>query len=104
MLEEHRKAVVRGEIEKSGVADHLWKEKGNHLPLWNEVKIIGCEEHWRIRRYKESAHMLGYSDLVSRLYRDEFNMGTNNQKGLIEKIRYLNSGKKSYIKIVIIMM
>ena len=31
--EEHRKAVVRGEIEKSGMADHIWKEKGNHLPL-----------------------------------------------------------------------
>ena len=31
-LEEHRKAVVRGEIEKSGIADHIWKEKGNHLP------------------------------------------------------------------------
>ena len=33
-LEEHRKVVVRGEIEKSGMADHIWKEKGNHLPLW----------------------------------------------------------------------
>ena len=32
-LEEHRKAVVRGEIEKSGMADHIFKEKGNHLPL-----------------------------------------------------------------------
>ena len=31
-LEEHRKAVVCGEIEKSGMADHIWKEKGNHLP------------------------------------------------------------------------
>ena len=24
--EEHRKAVVRGEIEKSGMADHIWKK------------------------------------------------------------------------------
>ena len=31
-LEEHRKAIVRGEIEKSGMADHIWKENGNHLP------------------------------------------------------------------------
>ena len=44
-LEEHRKAVVRGEIEKSGMADHIWKEKGNHLPLWDKVKIIDREEH-----------------------------------------------------------
>ena len=26
-LEEHRKAVVWGKIEKSGMADHIWKEK-----------------------------------------------------------------------------
>ena len=32
-LEEHRKAIVRREIEKSGMADHIWKEKENHLPL-----------------------------------------------------------------------
>ena len=25
-LEGHRKAVVRGEIEKSGMPDHIWKE------------------------------------------------------------------------------
>ena len=31
-LEEHTKVVVRGEIEKSVMADHIWKEKGNYLP------------------------------------------------------------------------
>ena len=65
-LEELRKAVVRGEIEKSGTADHIWKEKGNHLPLWDEVEIIDSAEHWRIRRLKESAHTLGYHDQLSR--------------------------------------
>ena len=65
-LEEHRKAVVQGEIEKSGMVDHIWKEKGNHLPLWDKVEIIDRAEHWRIRRLKESAHMLGYNDLLSR--------------------------------------
>ena len=49
-LEEHRKVVVRGEIEKSGMADHIWKEKGNPLPLWDKVEIIDRAEHWRIRR------------------------------------------------------
>ena len=29
-LEEHRKAVLQGEIERTGMADHIWKEKGNH--------------------------------------------------------------------------
>ena len=39
-LEEHRKAVVRGEIEKSSMGDHIWREKRNHLPLREEVEII----------------------------------------------------------------
>ena len=28
--------------------------------------MIDRAEHWRIRRLKESAHMLGYNDLLSR--------------------------------------
>ena len=48
-LEEHWKVVVQGEIEKSGIVDHIWKEKGNNLPLRDEVEIIDREEHWRIR-------------------------------------------------------
>ena len=64
-LEEHRKAVVRGKIEKLGMPDHIWKEKGNHLPLSDEVEIVDSAEHWGIRRLKESAHMLGYNDLLS---------------------------------------
>ena len=65
-LEKHQKAVVQGEIEKSGMADHIWKEKGSHLPLWDKVEIINRAEHWRIRHLKESAHMLSYNDLLSR--------------------------------------
>ena len=67
-LEEHWKAVVRGEIKKSDMADHIWKEKGNNLPLWDKVEITDRDEYWRIRRLKESAHtsMLGYSDQLSR--------------------------------------
>ena len=42
------------------------KEKGNHLPLWDEVEIIDRAEHWRIKRLKELAHMGGYNDLLSR--------------------------------------
>ena len=60
-------STIRGEIEKSGIADRIWKEKRNHLPLWDKVKIIGRDEHWRIRCLKESAHMLGNSDLLNRL-------------------------------------
>ena len=63
-LEGHWK--VRGEIEKSCMADHIWKEKGNHLPLWDKVEIIYRAEHWRIRRLKEAAHILDYNNLLSR--------------------------------------
>ena len=65
-LEEYQKAVVWGEIEKSGIADHIRKEKRNHLPLWDKVRIIDRDEHWRIRHLQESAHIMGYSDLLSR--------------------------------------
>ena len=65
-LEEHRKAVVRREIEKSGMADPIWKEKGKHLSLWDEVEIIDSSEHWWIKHLKESAHMLNYNDVLSR--------------------------------------
>ena len=41
-------------------------KKGNNLPLWDEVEIIDRAEQWRIRRLKESAHLLSYNDLLSR--------------------------------------
>ena len=65
-LEENQKAVVRGEIEKSGMADHIWTETGNHLPLWDEVEIIDRTEQCRISRHNDSAYMFGYNDLLSR--------------------------------------
>jgi len=60
-----RKAVCKSETNKSGIADHVLREKGNHLPLWNEVEIIDHEEHWKIRKLKESAHMLGKNNCLS---------------------------------------
>ena len=56
-LEEYGKTLLRSEIEKSSMADHICKENGNHQSLWDEAKIIDREEHWRIRRLKKSAHM-----------------------------------------------
>ena len=63
-LQEHQKAVTCGEVEKSGVADHIWKEKGDHRPLWDQVEIIDKEHHWKIRKLKETAHMLGHKNLT----------------------------------------
>ena len=39
--------------------------KGTPSALNDEVEILDREEHWRIRRLKESAHMLGYNDMQS---------------------------------------
>lgn len=54
MLEEHWKAVNKDGTMKSGTADHVWGETGDHQPLQNEVKILVREEPWRIRWPKES--------------------------------------------------
>ena len=51
--------------KKSGVADHIWREKGEHRPLWNQFDI-DKEHHWKIRKLIESAHMLGQRNLNRR--------------------------------------
>ena len=43
------------------------ERKGKPSTLMDEVKIIDREEHWRIRCFRETVHMLGYSDLLNRL-------------------------------------
>ena len=85
-LQEYRKAKVRKEIEKSGMSDHIWKEKGNYLPVCDKVKMIDWEEHWKKkRRLEEAAHMLGYVDLLSRpKYKSEPKLWINNWKGQIK--------------------
>ena len=64
-LQEHQKAVTRGEGDKSGVADHIWREKRDHRPLWDQVEIIDKKHYWKIRKLKESAHVLGHKNLLS---------------------------------------
>lgn len=50
---------------KSDMFDHIWREKSSQKnPLWNEVKILEIEEHWRFKYRK--AHMLGGGDLLIR--------------------------------------
>ena len=51
-------AVIRDETEKSAMADHIWKEKGDCLPLWDKVEIIDRDEYWRISHLKELSPML----------------------------------------------
>ena len=52
------------EVEKLSMIFHTWKEKRNHLALWDEIKIIDMGKHCRIRYFKEAVDMLGYSELL----------------------------------------
>ena len=96
-LEEHHKAVVRGEIEKLSMADHIWREKGNHLPLWEEVEIIDREENWKRRCLKEFAHMIGYSN-SNLLSRPSIEMNTILEP-IIKKVRLHRKKKKKRKKL-----
>ena len=47
-----------------------------------------------MRRLKEAVYMLGYSDMFELTkYRNEYDIGTNNQKGLMKKITILAESK-----------
>lgn len=60
-LQKHCKAITQGEIEKSGEADHVWREQEDHCPLWDEIEIID----WEIQKLKESTYMLGHKTRLS---------------------------------------
>ena len=74
--------------------------KGKPSALWDKDEIIDRAEHWRIRRLKESAHMLGYNDLISRP-----SIESNTIWELVswkKKIWIWAQEKKSYIIVVIL--
>lgn len=52
----------------SDMAEHVCREKDSQQPLWNELKIINKERHWRVRHLKVSDHMLGYEYLLTRRF------------------------------------
>lgn len=59
-LQEHRQNVTLWEIEKSTMADRVWREKRDHCPIWEEVEIIDSEQQSKISKSKELAHIIGY--------------------------------------------
>lgn len=50
--------MTRGDTDKSGIADIVWK-KGEHLLLRDEVNIIDTEYVIKIRKLQKAVHMLG---------------------------------------------
>ena len=57
-IEEHKKAVTKGEAHKSKLAEHIWTANGDHIPLWNDIKIMDKARHWEEKKLKEAAHIL----------------------------------------------
>ena len=62
------------------MADHLWIEKGNHLTLWDKVKIFDRDGRWKRRRLKKEAHVLGHVDHLSRPSMEMNTIGTPRHK------------------------
>ena len=58
---EHQKAVAKGETEKSKLADHIWSSEGDHMALWEDVRIIDKERGWKKRKIKCYVHYLHQS-------------------------------------------
>lgn len=46
-------------------SDHA-QRKSRQTILWNEVKIICMEQHWRIKRVKKSAYILYSANFIGR--------------------------------------
>ena len=42
-IDDHKRAVSKGDTDKSRIADHIWKSEGDHMAMWEEVKIIDRE-------------------------------------------------------------
>lgn len=50
---------------KSGMADHVLRERECHRPSWNEVRKIRKEQHRKIRWSNKSVYMTDSNDLFS---------------------------------------
>lgn len=49
MPEEYIKAVVKADVMKSIIAEHLPMEWSSYQFMWNEVKLLSKEERWSLR-------------------------------------------------------
>ena len=66
-LKEHKEACLRGEQEKSAVADHAWS---NHHPiLWKEASVVDQARTRKELLLKEALH-IGLSSEEQRFNRD----------------------------------
>ena len=64
-MDKHKKAIINGELKISGMAFHIWNEKGEHFPIWDKVKIIDRESSWKLRKIKVAAHINLSAECIS---------------------------------------
>jgi hypothetical protein len=62
-LHEHRQNLKEGALDISKLAQWAYEE-GNRVS-WNEIRILEIESNSRYRKYKESAHMVCLTNLIS---------------------------------------
>ena len=64
-IDEHHKAVSKGDIDKSKIAHHIWNSEGDHMAMWDDIKIIDKERGWKERKIKEAAHIAMSATCIS---------------------------------------
>ena len=42
---------------QSKLAEHIWNTNRDHIPLWNDIKIIDRERCWKLWKLKEAIHI-----------------------------------------------
>jgi hypothetical protein len=63
ILQEDKNNLKEGLLEKSKLAQHAWDE--GHRVGWDETRILEIVSNSRYRKYKESAHMVCLTNLIS---------------------------------------
>ena len=67
-LDEHREACRRGELEKSAIAEHVWRNQ--HVIKWNETSLLG-KSSLRIHLMVKEALQITLSPATSRINRGQ---------------------------------
>ena len=47
------------------MADHIWTSEGEHMVLWDEIRIIEKEHSWKERKLKEAANIAISMECIS---------------------------------------
>ena len=63
-MKEHERAVKKGDINTSAVAEHCWQE--GHFADWAAAEVIDSSPYWYSRCVLESWHIHRQQDSMNR--------------------------------------